>query len=273
MHAMNAKINHLTIVSENNYALGRFYEGFFHMRPRGENGATQAVRIGDGYVGLTIKPRVSGQPAQLDHFGIEVDDIEATLARIGEGYPALEWLEHPGDGAIRSVSAHDPDGNVFSFSQTGANNRDAIEGDLGGEGRDRVIDHIALRVLHPERVAEFYVNVFDLSAVDGPSDGGNLYLSDGQITLVIIPWRFSDFELTGISAQGMDHLGFKVESIDALKADMDRVTAENHRFRPSNTVVGRGKEGAGRLDMFRKTCPLGCYHLADADGLLIDVLE
>ena len=37
---MDARINHFTILSEDNYALGRFYEGFFHMRPAGANGAT-----------------------------------------------------------------------------------------------------------------------------------------------------------------------------------------------------------------------------------------
>ena len=60
---MDAKINHLTILSEDNYALGRFYEGFFHMRPTGANGATQAVSIGDGTIGLNIKPRLSNVSA------------------------------------------------------------------------------------------------------------------------------------------------------------------------------------------------------------------
>lgn len=269
---MNAKINRLTILSENNYALGRFYQGFFHMRPTGTKGATQAVSIGDGHICLNIKPRLPGHPAQLDHFGIEVDDIELAIARMGESYPAIEWLERPGGRPSASISAHDPDGNVFGLCQTGMKDRgDSHE--VEGWEQDRLIDHFALRVLHPEQVAEFYVHVFELSPLDGPSDGPNFYLSDGHITLVIIPWRMSDFEETGISARGMDHIGFKVESIKALKADMDRVTETNYRFRPSNTVVGRGKEGAGRLAMFQKTCPLGCHHMADSDGLLIDVRE
>ena len=269
---MKAKINYLTILSENNYALGRFYEGFFHMRPSGTQGAMQDVRIGDGHIGLNIKPRLPGERAQLDHFGIEVDDIELALARIGESYPSLEWLERPGSGSFASIFAHDPAGNVFSLSQTGMKSHDDIY-EVEGWAPDRVIDHIALRVLHPEQVAEFYAEVFELSPLDRPSQGKNIYLSDGHITLVIIPWRFSDFEETGISARGMDHIGFRVESIAQLKTDMDQVTEKNYRFRPSNTVVGRGKEGAGRLAMFRKTCPLGCHHMADSDGLLIDVTE
>ena len=269
---MKSKINYLTILSENNYALGRFYEGFFHMRPSATQGAMQDVRIGDGHIGLNIKPRLPGERAQLDHFGIEVDDIELALTRMGESYPTVECLESPGSETFASISTHDPAGNVFGLCQTGMKNGDEIY-KVEGREQDRVIDHIALRVLHPEQVADFYVKVFELSPLDGPANGKNFYLSDGHITLVIIPWRISDFEGTGISARGMDHIGFRVESIAALKNDMDLVTEKNYRFRPNNTVVGRGKEGAGRLAMFRKTCPLGSHHMADSDGLLIDVTE
>jgi catechol 2,3-dioxygenase-like lactoylglutathione lyase family enzyme len=269
---MKAKINHLTILSEDNYALGRFYEGFFHMRPAGAQGALDDVRIGDGRIGLNIKPRVSGHAAQLDHFGIEVDDIEQVFARIRESYPKIAWLENPSGRAFPSISTHDPDGNVFGIFQTGKNNSDEIY-EVEGRQPDRIIDHIALRVLHPQKVAEFYVKVFDLTPLDKPSGGKNVYLSDGNVILVIIPWRLGDFEKTGISARGLDHIGFKVESITALKSDIQRVTEKNYRFQPRTSILGQGNEGMGRLEMFRNACPLGCHHMADSDGLLIDVRE
>lgn len=269
---MKATINHLTIVSEDHYALGRFYEGFFHMRPAGAQEALDDVRIGDGRVGLNIKPRLSGHPAQLDHFGIQVDDIELAFSRIRAHYPKVAWLENPSGRAFPSISSHDPDGNVFGIFQTGQNNSNEIY-EVAGPRQDRVIDHIALRVLHPQRVAEFYAMVFDLAPLDKPPGGKNFYLSDGNVTLVIIPWRLGDFEKTGISARGMDHIGFKVESIAALKSDIDRALVKNYRFQPSTSILGRGNEGMGRLDMFRNACPLGCHHMADSDGLLIDVKE
>lgn len=269
---MKAKINHLTILSENNYALGRFYESFFHMRPVGRQGGAEDVRLGDGSIGLNIKPRLSGHSAQLDRFGIAVDDIELACARLRESYPAISLLERPGGRPFASISTHDPVGNVFGVSQSGMKDHDDIY-EVDGWKQDRVIDHIALRVLQPQKVAEFYVKVFELSPLDNPPQGKNIYLSDGHITLVIIPWTLSDFEGTGISARGMDHIGFRVESLQALKSDMDLVIEQNYRFRPSASVVGRGKEGAARLAMFRKTCPLGCHHMADSDGLLLDVSE
>jgi predicted enzyme related to lactoylglutathione lyase len=265
---MKARINHLTILSEDNYALGRFYEGFFHMRPASGRSATDDVSIGDGRIGLTIKPRLAGYKAQLDHFGIEVDDIELALSRIREGYPTITCLDDP----ISGISTHDPAGTIFSLYQRGKKtNGEFYEAD--GKTQDRLVDHVALRVMHPQTVAEFYRTVFELTPVDKPSGGKNIYLSDGHVTLVIIPWTLSDFEKTGISARGLDHIGFKVESIAALKSDIAMAVERNYRFQPSASIVGRGKEGAERLIMFQKTCPLGCHHMADLDGLLLDITE
>lgn len=265
---MKSTINHLTILSENNYALGRYYEAFFHMRPSGMQGAVDDVRIDDGHIGLNIRPRVAGLRAHLDHFGIEVDDFNLALARIRESYPKIECLQR----SPSLVSSHDPDGNVFMLSQKGGKDRDGFY-ETDGRSQKRVIDHFALRVLHPRQVAEFYVKVFEFKTLDVPSGGSNVYLTDGNVTLVIIPWKIGDFAETGISARGMDHIGFRVENIAALKDDIARVTEKNYRFQPSQTIVGGSKEANGRLDMFRKTCPLGCHHMADADGLLLDVRE
>jgi catechol 2,3-dioxygenase-like lactoylglutathione lyase family enzyme len=265
---MTARINHLTIISEDAYALGRYYHGFFQMRPVDGRGCTDDVSIGDGRIGLNIKPRVAGHPAQLDHFGIDVDDLALVQARIREGFPTVGWVER----APGVIATHDPVGNVLVVGERRAEGRDGFY-EARGESQDRIIDHVALRVRNPQRVVEFYAKVFDLRPLDAPPAGDNVYLTDGQVTLVIIPWRLSDFEDTGISAKGLDHIGFKVESIAALKADLARVTARNPRFQPSETVVGRGKEGAGRLAMFKRTCPLGCHHMADSDGLLLDVRE
>ncbi|HEY4135660.1 MAG TPA: VOC family protein [Alphaproteobacteria bacterium] len=274
---MKARINHLTILSEDHYALGRFYEGFFHMRPAATQQPLGDVRIGDGHVGLNINPRLSGYRAQLERFGIEVDDIAQAMGRIRERYPAIEWLEPPSGESPASqkgasISIHDPDGNVFILSQAGRKDRDDIY-EPSDQKQARAIDHVALRVLHPRQVAEFYETVFELKRLDRPSDNGTVFLSDGNVTLVVIPWRLSDFLGTGISARGMDHIGFRVESVAALKADIEQATARNPGFQPSSSVVGRGKEGGGRLTMFRKSCPLGCHHFADPDGLLLDVTE
>ena len=69
---MFAKINHIAIVSDNYAQLGKFYEAVFGMKNSPLQRATQAITVGDGYVGLNINPRRAGRAAGLDHFGIEV---------------------------------------------------------------------------------------------------------------------------------------------------------------------------------------------------------
>jgi catechol 2,3-dioxygenase-like lactoylglutathione lyase family enzyme len=73
---MYAKINHLAIVSENYAALCKFYEAVFGMRTSGTTRPGRAVTLGDGYIGLNINPRREGRQARLDHFGIDVEDID-----------------------------------------------------------------------------------------------------------------------------------------------------------------------------------------------------
>lgn len=266
---MTARLSQLTMISEDHFALARFYEGFFHMRPGGGQGPMDDVSIGDGHIGIAIKPRVAGHLAQLDYFAIAVDDLDGTLARIREHHPTIGTLANFAGAPAGAVATYDPDGNLFVLTRPKC---DGIASD--GPNTRRRIDHVALRVLHPGRVAEFYRMVFGWTEIEGPrSIQRNTYLSDGHATLVLIPWTLNDFEGTGISARGLDHIGFRVESIASLKTEIDTAAVRNPRVHPSTSILGKGKEGSVRLDMFRRTCPLGEHHLADPDGLLLDVIE
>jgi len=53
----------------------------------------------------------------LDHFGIEVEDLDDTIARIGKFDSSLSALKRPPDPALCRLSAHDPDTNIFDLSQ------------------------------------------------------------------------------------------------------------------------------------------------------------
>jgi catechol 2,3-dioxygenase-like lactoylglutathione lyase family enzyme len=220
-------------------------------------------------VGLNINPRREGRQARLDHFGIEVDDVEATLSRIREGYPTVKWLERPSTRPFAGLTAHDPDGNVFDISQKDMTNRTDLYAAEEWE-QPRTIDHIAIRTMNAEPMARFYADVFGLALLNKAEDDPNSYLSDGRVTIELIPWSVQDSKGMSIIMPGMDHIGFKVESIEALKADVEAASANPH-LRPVG--VGIGKEGAARLARFQATCPLGQYHMADSDGVLIDVRE
>lgn len=267
---MFAKINHVAIISENYALLGKFYESVFGMKTSSRTRPARAVTVGDGYVGLNINPRRAGRPARLDHFGVQVEDVEAVFSRMRKKYPRVEWLKRPSNRPFAGITTHDPDGNVFDLSQKDMENRRDVYVENDWQ-QDRTIDHIAVRTLNPEEMAQFYVDVFEFSIPNKTSDDPNHYVSDGRITLELMPWHITDYANTGIVSPGMDHIGFKVESIEALKRDVEEIAGNNPLLSPS--PVGTGPEGAARLKMFRESCPLGQYHLADTDGVLIDVAE
>ncbi|MEE8438312.1 MAG: VOC family protein, partial [Micropepsaceae bacterium] len=127
----------------------------------------------------------------------------------------------------------------------------------------------AMRTLHPEAMAEFYSTVFELNLGNRREGDENYYLSDGHITLVIMPWDITHYEGTGIILSGMDHIGFKVEDLDETKQDIERIAADNPRLAPA--PVGAGPEGKKLAELFERSCPIGSHRLADCDGILIDI--
>jgi len=268
---MFAKIKHLAIVSQNYAMEAKFYQAIFGMKvaetQRPEAGA---VVVGDGYVGLNINGRRPGRQAGFDHFGFEVEDVEVVFARLRDKYPTIEVLKRPGNRPFAGISMHDPAGNVFDLSQRGMENRKDIYEEGGPVNEKRYVKHFALRAVDPTALARFYREVLDLLEMEKPADDPNSYLTDGRVTLVVCPWKISDFKGSGIERPALDHIGFKVESIEALKADIDEILKKNPSLTPA--PLGLGPEGEVRKNLLSQ-CKLGKFQLSDLDGVLIDVAE
>jgi len=149
---MFAKLNHLAIVSERYALSGKFYEAVFGMKSVDQLSPTNAIVVGDGYLGLNINPRYVARPARLDHFGLEVSDAETAFERIRRKYPRIEWLKRPSNRPFAGITTHDPDGNVFDLSQRKMANRADIY-EAAEWKQDRYVSHFALRTLNPEAMA------------------------------------------------------------------------------------------------------------------------
>jgi len=268
---MFSKINHVAIVSDNYAKSTLFYQAVFGMRASDKARPARAQTVGDGYVGLNINPRRAGRQAGLNHFGIEVEDAETAFERMRKKYPTVKWLKRPSNRPFAGISTHDPDGNMFDISQKNMANRTSVYRDQEGKSaiNQRHIDHVALRTMHPDEMAEFYRHVFELAPSNKREGDRNHYLTDGHMTLVIMPWDITDYDGTGIITAGMDHIGFKVESVEKLKEDVERIAADNPLLAPS--PLGTGAEGKALLELFRRSCPLGQHQMTDCDGVLIDV--
>ena len=264
---MPSRINHLAIVSDQYTLSGMFYETVFGLRPPRESRLFNAITLGDGYVGLNINPRPPGRPPGLDHFGIEVDDAEATRARMSERYPHTGVLKRPANRAFAGYTTHDPDGNIVDIHQRNMANRGEIYAENDWE-QDTTFTHYAVRTMDPEAVARFYVDVFDLDTANTPGGERSIHLTDGRMTLVLSRWRIDDFAGTGIVRPGPDHVCFRVPDVDALKSHLEAVMDENPHLAPRS--LGIGRENRVRREIFAEASGAELC-LADVDGVLVGV--
>lgn len=272
---MPTRIQHVAIVSENFVREAKFYEAVFGMR-RSKPGSVEeekaiktnyAVSVSDGYVGMTIIGRKPGYNPGLHHFGIDVEDVEKACARIKERYPDIAVLKRPSNRPFATFGAHDPEGNYFDLTQEGMENRRDV---YVGEGRQqrRSVHHIKLRVMNAAKVAAFYRDLFDLKEEDKAMEDPNHYLTDGKVTLIVAPWKMTDFEGAGIDRPGLEHIGFEVE-------DLERVRQELAELRDSDPgmherIVSEPAEGERRLALIA-SCRHGRHQFSDPDGVFIDI--
>ncbi|MFQ5683897.1 MAG: VOC family protein [Candidatus Binatia bacterium] len=264
---MVAKMKHLAIVSEKGDLVSDFYKSVFGMKSLGRSRPSGAIAVRDGYVGLNINPRKPGRQAGLDHFGFEVEELEGVYARMREKYSAIETLKRPSNRPFAGISTHDPAGNVFDLSQKAMENRTDVYVEAERK-QDRQVSHFALRTLDPTSVAVFYRDVFELTEKEKPADDPNFYLTDGKVTLIVCPWKITDYKGTGIERPALDHIGFKVESMHAVKKDLQAFRDRN----PSHSPTIKADEQEARLKLFSR-CSYGQFQFSDPDGVLIDVAE
>jgi catechol 2,3-dioxygenase-like lactoylglutathione lyase family enzyme len=235
------------------------------------------MSISDGYVGVTVIGRKPGYVPGLHHFGIDVDDVQEAITRIRKQYPDVAVLKRPSNRPFATFGAHDPEGNYFDLTQEGMDNRRGVyavrpsspQAERQRE-QPRRIHHIKLRVMNPIAIGTFYRDLFDLKEEEKALEDPNFYLTDGKVTLIIARWKMSDFEGAGIDRPGLEHLGFKVESVEAVKKELAALRESDPAMR--ERVVSEPKEGERRLSLIA-TCRHGQHQFSDPDGVFIDISE
>jgi len=265
-----AQIKHIAIVTDRYTLLARFYEAVFGMWTFPGRIEAAAMAVSDGHVGLNFNLRAPGRQAGLDHFGFEVEDVDAVIERAMK-FPAVDFLRRPSNRPFVGISMNDPAGNVFDLAHKDAENRDSVYGNAAPRRQTkRHLTHFLLRAIDPGLLATFYRDVFQLNELARKNDEPNYYLSDGTVTMVIGPWKIRDYQGTGIARPAMDHLGFAVESLEAFERDLRQLGAANTALAPQSLTAT--PEHSHRLSLL-KTCALGRLHLSDPDGVLLDVSE
>ncbi len=274
---MLTRIQHFAIVSENFVREAKFYEAVFAMK-RSKPGSEEeqkairtnyAVSISDGYVGVTVIGRKPGYVPGLHHFGVDVDDVDEAMSRIKKNYPEVAVLKRPSNRPFATYGAHDPEGNYFDLTQEGRSNRRGVYVEQQRE-QPRRIHHLKLRVMNPSSIAAFYRDSFDLAEADKALEDPNFYLTDGKLTLIIAPWKMSDFEGAGIDRPGLEHIGFKVESVESVKTELAALREANPEMR--ERIISEPSEGERRLALIA-SCRHGQHQCSSPDGVFIDLSE
>jgi catechol 2,3-dioxygenase-like lactoylglutathione lyase family enzyme len=269
---MAARLNHIAIVTQDCQRESEFYKVVFGMRG-GESKTTKtvnpklrAVELSDGHLGINFNGRKPGYRGELHHFGFDVDDINSVCARIRDRYPKIKPSKRPSNRPFAALTTHDPEGNFFDLSNQTWELRRGIYAEEGWEQQRRV-HHIKLRVMDPAKIAGFYKEILDLEEEEKALQDPNFYLTDGRVTLIIAPWDIDDFTGAGIEGPGLEHIGFKVENIDAVLRELGTLRESNPDV--AGMTVPQGVGGEVRLGLI-ESCRYGQCQVADPDGIFVD---
>jgi catechol 2,3-dioxygenase-like lactoylglutathione lyase family enzyme len=251
--------------------LAKVYEAVFGLKHSSFR-VTDAPLVADGYVGMQLIPRRDGYVGGLDHFGMVVDDVDTVLERMQKKHRRANLVRRPSSRPFAAYSGHDPDGNVFDLAQKkGDERKDLYRDQASGEWvTDRYINKFAIRTPNAEACAEFYADVFELQPVNRKVDVAGYHLTDGRITLSIMPWSIPIFEHMSIKRPGPDHLGFHVENLDAFKTHVAEVAGANPYLAP--VPLGGSKESDVRKRFFEKNAT-GKWQMADPEGNWLDITD
>jgi len=90
------------------------------------------------------------------------------------------------------------------------------------------IRHLAIFARNPKKMATFYIETFDMEVIHKAPNDTAFFLSDGYLTLAVLPHR-----LEGEAAAGINHFGFEIEDMEAVKGKLAEFGVEEPRMRPA----------------------------------------
>jgi len=269
---MFGKIRHIAMYTHNHAEVDQFYQQVFGMRRMTSNtldetGKQNASRghISDGVIGLAVLSRYAGMQSGMDHYGFEVEDIKEFLRRMEQHYPQTRIARGLDYVPFAGLRSYDPAGAHFDIAQAHVANVREGYNESGWE-QPRWINHISIRANDPAQAAEFYEKIFELKEAETYQDDGSICMTDGKVKLLL---RRRDNSLYRGLREGLDHFGFKVESLAKAQDDLNTLT-ESRPYAPSGKFLG-GNGKKNQEDFHR--CCLGQHFVSDPDGVLVDLAE
>ena len=230
------QLRHLTIAAEDPARLAAFYREVFELDQIEEAGG--GVFLSDGIFNLALIPEPAPNKHGIRHIGfdtVRVESLGKKLAYVDMAPTALV--------AVQSVcgvefEVKDPDGNIVGICRRAF--------DVAYEERPVPIRHVALYTPNPQRLADFYCKVFDMTEVER-TDRSSIFVSDGYFNLALLYQRKEE-------PVGLNHFGFHVKSTDEMQE------------RAEKAGVPRGAARPERI-------PFAEYRVHDPEGNGIDISQ
>ena len=250
--------------------LERYYRSLFGFVNSKGNDAEASTVVSDGNVGLNILPRRDGYVGGIDHFGMVVDSLAKVDERMKKSSARAGMVKRPSTRPFAAYSGHDPDGNVFDLAEVNGDNLKDVYAEQDGEDRDALFNRFAIRTVNAEQAAEFYADVFELQLTNRKEGDPNYHLTDGKVTLSLMPWKIEEFMGTSIKRPGPDHMGIKVKDLNHFKSEMERIGDKNSFL--ASRPLGGSDEANRRRDFFAGSA-LGKLQISDPDGNWLDITD
>ena len=91
------------------------------------------------------------------------------------------------------------------------------------------IRHLAILARNPKKMADYYTKVFDMEIIHKNPQGTAFFLSDGYITMAVLPHKLENDGQVGIN-----HFGFQVDDIEAISKKIVAFDIEEPKKRPAD---------------------------------------
>jgi hypothetical protein len=170
-------------------------------------------------------------------------------------WPTANIVKRPSTRPFAAYSGHDPDGNIFDLAQKKDDTRSNMYAETAAQGwnQERYLNKFAIRTINVDRCAEFYMDVFELKPTNKSSELPARHLTDGRVTLTLMPWTIEMFE-----------------GMAKVKADAQKAEDWNQFLAPFK--LGGSPEAETRRKLFARAAT-GGYQMSDPDGTWIDIEE
>ncbi|MES2978557.1 MAG: VOC family protein [Pseudomonadota bacterium] len=186
-----SRIVHLSLKVDDIESTGQFYKDMFNFRDIDTKRTRDHVsrHMTDGEIDFTVlsydegsdsaEASASGAGPCIHHFGIEVEDLEASTREIQANGCVV--VSDPG---VIPVKFRAPGGTVAELVEIGR-----YKTDNGGQKINR-ITHISLKVEDIKAVGDFYIRVFGFRDTETKKtrDHTSRHMTDGEIDFTLIKY-------------------------------------------------------------------------------------